>query len=57
MKIAQTNLEHFGVENPFAAAEIKEKIKKHHLETYEFEHPMKNPKLQTKQKPNTNLFV
>jgi hypothetical protein len=39
-KRKRTNLERYGVENPFAMKEIKEKVKQTFLERYNVEHPM-----------------
>jgi hypothetical protein len=39
-KRKQTNLERYGVENPFVVKEIKEKVKQTFLERYNVEHPM-----------------
>lgn len=41
-KINKTNLERYGVENPFASPEIQAKIKDVNLEKYGVEHPMQN---------------
>jgi very-short-patch-repair endonuclease len=52
MKI--TNLEKYGVENPFQAEEVKEKMKQTNLKKYGVEHPMKSERIKEKMK-QTNL--
>jgi hypothetical protein len=47
---AETNLERYGAENPFAAVEIKERIKATHMERRGVDHHMKAPESLSKAK-------
>lgn len=49
-KIKQTCLEKYGVENPFASEEIKEKIYQTNMEKYGVKIPTQNPEIQAKYK-------
>lgn len=49
-KRINTNLEKYGVENPFQSSEFKEKSKITCLEKYGFQHPMKNDEVKKKLK-------
>lgn len=42
-KREQTNIEHYGVKNPYQAQEVKEKIIKHNLEKYGYEYNLQRP--------------
>lgn len=53
-KIKLTNLERYGVENPFQSEEKKQKIKNTLIERYGVEHPMKSQKIKNKLQ-QTNL--
>jgi hypothetical protein len=48
LKSTQTNLERYGVENPFQSEEIKNKIKQKNLEKYGVENPSQSPKIHQK---------
>ncbi|MFW6172465.1 MAG: DUF7487 domain-containing protein, partial [Elusimicrobiota bacterium] len=50
----KTNLERYGVENPFQSEEIKEKIRQSNIEKYGVDHPQQNRDIQNKTK-QTNL--
>lgn len=51
----KTNLEKFGVENPFSSGEIKEKIKQTNIKKYGAEHRLKNKSEVEKQKQSNIL--
>ncbi len=48
LKSIKTNLEKYGVENPFQSEEIKNKIKKKNLERYGVENPSQSTKIHQK---------
>lgn len=48
LKATQTNLEKYGVENPFQSEEIKNKIKQKNLEKYGVENPSQSPEIHQK---------
>jgi hypothetical protein len=48
----KTNLEKYGVENPFQSEEIKGKIKNANLEKYGVENPQQNKNIKEKTKKN-----
>jgi len=54
-KSEATNLEKFGVKNPFASKDIQNKIKKDNLEKYGVEHNMKRKEVVDKVKNKYNL--
>ena len=49
-KTKQTNLEKYGVENPFQNEEIKNKIKKTNLEKFGVEYPLQNEEIKKKRR-------
>lgn len=51
-QIEQTNLDRYGVSNPFQSDEVKEKIKQTNLEKYGVENPMQNTEIANKSKSN-----
>jgi hypothetical protein len=53
-KTKQTNMEKYGVENPFQTKEIKEKRKQTYMEKYGVEHPLQNKEIKEKMK-QTNM--
>jgi len=53
-KKKQTNLDKYGVENPFQSEAIKEKIKQSNLEKYGVEYGLQNKEIREKQK-QTNI--
>ena len=53
-KVRNTNLERYGVENPFLNEEIKEKVRNTNLERYGVENPFLNEEIKEKVR-NTNL--
>lgn len=48
LKAIKTNLERYGVENPFQSEEIKQKIKEINLERYGVENPSQSPEIHQK---------
>ena len=48
LKAIQTNLERYGVENPFQSEEIKNKIKQKNLEKYGVENPSQSSEIKQK---------
>ena len=48
-KREQTNLEKFGVENPFSSTLIRENIRQTNLSRYGVDHPMKCAEIRSKQ--------
>lgn len=53
-KIIKTNIERYGVSNPFQSEEIKEKIKHTNLKKYDAENPQQNKEI--KEKTNNTIF-
>jgi len=50
VKTKQTNLEKYGVENPFQNEKIKDKIKITNIEKFGFDHPLKNEQIKNKRR-------
>lgn len=48
-KRAKTNLDKFGVENPFSSSIVREKIRQTNMERYGVDHPMKCAAIRSKQ--------
>ena len=44
-KVRRTNIERYGVDNPFKSKEIQEKIKRTNIKRYGVDNPMKNDKI------------